>query len=141
MALTPKQEKFAQGIASGLSQADAYRASYDCDNSSDGCIYTEASLLMDNPNISQRIEHLQKPIAERVGRTLEQHIARLEELARGAEGVEQFSAAMKGEENIGKVLGYYVNKTEVSGSLTLEQMTDEDLDKKIAEKLTTLQKN
>jgi len=29
-ALTPKQEKFAQCVAEGMSQADAYRSSYNC---------------------------------------------------------------------------------------------------------------
>ena len=28
--LTPKQEKFAQCVADGMTQADAYRAAYDC---------------------------------------------------------------------------------------------------------------
>ena len=30
MSLTPKQEKFAQEVASGKSQSDAYRAAFDC---------------------------------------------------------------------------------------------------------------
>jgi len=30
MNLTPKQEKFAQCVADGMTQADAYRVAYDC---------------------------------------------------------------------------------------------------------------
>lgn len=115
MALTPKQEKFAQCVASGMNQSDAYRASYACESMGDATINNEAYVLMQNHDISMRIEHLQKPIAERVGRTLEQHIERLQQLSKLAEEDCEYGHALKGEENIGKVLGYYVNKTELTG--------------------------
>ena len=113
--MTPKQEKYCQLVASGKSQADSYREAYDVVNMSDASIYVEASRLMDDPNISLRVEHLRKPIAERVGRTLEQHIERMAELSRLALESDEFSASIKAEENVGKVLGYYVNKTELTG--------------------------
>ena len=141
MALTAMREKFCQLMASGKNQSDAYRGAFNAENMGGPTVNEEAYRLMQIPEIILRIEHLRKPIAERVGRTLEQHIERMAELSRLALEADEFGPSIKAEENVGKVLGYYVNKTEVSGSLTLEQMTDEDLDKKIAEKLTTLQKN
>lgn len=53
--LTAKQEQFAQGLASGLSNADAYRAAYDAASMKDNTIHTEASKLACNPAISNRV--------------------------------------------------------------------------------------
>ena len=115
MALTPRQEKFAQCVASGMNQSDAYRAAYSCDGMADVTVNNEAYKTMQIPHISARVEHLRKPIAERVGRTLEQHIKRMDELSKKALKADEFASSIKAEENIGKVLGYYVNKTELTG--------------------------
>ena len=116
MALTPKQEKFCQGIVSGMNQSDAYRHAYDVgENTTPLSVNQMAYELIQNPNIASRIEQLKLPIAERVGRTLEQHIERLLYLGNMAEGLEKVEASIKAEETIGKVLGYYVNKTELTG--------------------------
>ena len=45
MKLTPKQEKFVQGLFSGLSQRQAYRESYSAENMSDKVLDNKASLL------------------------------------------------------------------------------------------------
>lgn len=115
MALTPKQEKFCQGIVSGLNQSDAYRAAYNCEGMQPETINNNAYKLTQNNDIVTRIEHLRKPIAERVGRTLEQHIERLMKLGEHGESLDKVEAAIKAEELIGKVLGFYVNKTELTG--------------------------
>ena len=116
MALTSKQEKFCQGIVSGLNQSDAYRAAYSVGESTKPeCVNQQAYELMQNLDISLRIEHLRKPIAERVGRTLEQHIERLMKLGEHGESLDKVESAIKAEELIGKVLGFYVNKTELTG--------------------------
>ena len=115
MALTSKQEKFCQGIVSGLNQSDAYRAAYSCDGKLDATINNEAYVLTQNHDISARIEQLRLPIAERVGRTLEQHIERLMKLGEHGESLDKVESAIKAEELIGKVLGFYVNKTELTG--------------------------
>ena len=63
MSLTPKQEKFASCIADGMSQADAYRAAYGAEKMSDNAIYSEASLLLKNPKVSQRVAELKGDLA------------------------------------------------------------------------------
>jgi len=115
MALTPKQEKFCQSVASGMNNSDAYRSAYNCDGMGDPTINNNAYVLMQDNDIAMRIEQLRLPIAERVGRTLEQHIERLMKLGEHGESLDKVEAAIKAEELIGKVLGFYVNKTELTG--------------------------
>ena len=66
MGLTPKQEKFCQGIVKGLSQADAYRDAYDCENSSDEVIWNEASKLMKSREVSARVDELRKEVTQEI---------------------------------------------------------------------------
>jgi hypothetical protein len=56
--LTEKQEMFAQGVAKGLTLAEAYRSSYNADEMKQASIYSEASRLMDNPAIAARAKAL-----------------------------------------------------------------------------------
>lgn len=56
--LTVKQEKFAQALASGLSNADSYRAAYDASSMKDNTIHTEASKLACSPAISKRVREI-----------------------------------------------------------------------------------
>ena len=58
--LTAKQDKFCLNMATGMTQIDAYKNSFDAENMSDNSISREASLLMNNPKITQRIEELRK---------------------------------------------------------------------------------
>ena len=86
MSLTVKQEAFAQGIADGLTQADAYRAAYDADGMSDGAIYVEASKLIDRPNVAQRVKELRDALSERVLWTREMSVKALVQTFRESAG-------------------------------------------------------
>jgi hypothetical protein len=77
MALTPKQEAFAQAIADGMTQADAYRAAYDAENMVPTSVYVEASKLIDNPNVAQRVKELKDTLANRVLWTREMSVKAL----------------------------------------------------------------
>lgn len=115
MALTSKQEKFCQGIVSGLNQSDAYRAAYSCDGMLDATVNNEAYKTIQLPDISARIEHLRRPIAERVGMDLESYLKEMIALKYGALDNNEHSPAIKAHELVGKCLGYYVNRTELTG--------------------------
>ena len=65
-ALTPKQEKFCENIANGMNQADAYRNSYNTENSTDQSVYEAASRLMTGSKITARIEALRADILSEV---------------------------------------------------------------------------
>ena len=115
--LTSKQEKFAQCVASGMTQADAYRNSFDVrPTTKSESIIEKASFLMAQVNIKSRVAELRLPIVEKVGITLENHIARLQELSDKAEAAGQYSAAIKAEESRGKACGLYVERLQHSGT-------------------------
>ena len=85
MALTAKQEAFAQAVAGGMTQADAYRASYECENSSDKVIHNEASLLMQSRDISVRVAELKEAIAIAAIWTRLDSVQTLADIAKDAE--------------------------------------------------------
>lgn len=115
MALTPKQEKFAQLVASGMSQSEAYKQAYPGITMSDKTIYERASVLAKNSKIVTRLAELRKPIIEAHQYTLESYVKRMNEVAEMAFEQGQTAAGVKALENVGKVLGLYTNKTELSG--------------------------
>ena len=63
--LTPKQEAFAQAIASGMTQADAYRSAYDAENMKDATVWSKASVLMADGKVSARVEELRKGLEKK----------------------------------------------------------------------------
>ena len=56
--LTAKQEKFAVGVAAGLTQSDAYRMAYNASGMQPKQVWEEASKLRRKPKVAQRIEEL-----------------------------------------------------------------------------------
>lgn len=56
--LTAKQEAFANALASGLSNSDAYRSAYETKTMKDASIHAEASRLANNPAIAARVREI-----------------------------------------------------------------------------------
>ena len=118
--LTPQQEKFAQSVASGLNQSDAYRAAYKVRPTTKPLSVNQAaSKLMADPNISSRVDEIRKPVVEDARVTLREHLDDLKRLRDLAETANQMSAAIKAEESRGKVSGHYKEQVEHSGRVTL----------------------
>jgi phage terminase small subunit len=63
--LTAKQEAFAQAIADGLGQADAYRVAYDAEGMADSTIYPKASRMMNEGKIRARVDELKAQVVEK----------------------------------------------------------------------------
>ena len=63
--LTEKQERFARGLAAGLTNAESYRQSYDCSNMQANTIHTESSKLAASPKIDARLRELLAEKGER----------------------------------------------------------------------------
>lgn len=57
-ALTEKQERFAQCLSEGMTNTEAYRASYDTSNMQSGTVHNEASRLAQHPGITARLNDL-----------------------------------------------------------------------------------
>ena len=103
--LTAKQEKFCQNIISGMSGADAYRNSYNCQKTKDDVIYVRASELIRKPDIAARIEFLRQEIVEKSEITALDLISELEDVRLKAMENGQTSAAVSAIMGKAKLLG------------------------------------
>jgi hypothetical protein len=64
--MTPKQEKFAQCIADGMSQADAYRTAFDVKpTTKPETIQANASRLMADSMVSARVQELKAELSSK----------------------------------------------------------------------------
>jgi phage terminase small subunit len=112
--LTAKQEKFAQLVASGKGQSEAYRGSYNCEKMADTSIYVEAGKLMQNPLIALRIKEIQESIQKKTeitALTLIEELKEIEELAKqpihGKFGDRDLTNWIKVKQEVAKLLGLY----------------------------------
>lgn len=112
--LTPKQAAFVREYVKCGNASEAYKLAYDARNMQGDTIRKRASELLANGDISGAITAIQARAAERVGITLEAHLARLEHLSNVAESLEQIGTSVKAEELRGKVSGLYVERVEHS---------------------------
>lgn len=104
--LTPKREAFAQAVASGKNQSDAYRMAYRVrESTKPETINQAASRLMAKGNIAARVAELREPIVEKVRMTLEGHLEDLMRLRNMAAKGKQFGAAITAEIARGRASG------------------------------------
>lgn len=118
MSLTPQQEKFAQSVASGMNQSDAYRSAYKVkETTKPESVNQNASRLMADINIMSRVDELREPIVKAAQLTLEAHLNDLKGLRNMATKASQYSAAISAEIARGKAAGLYTDKLEHSGNI------------------------
>jgi phage terminase small subunit len=79
--LTAKQEAFAQAVADGMTQADAYRKAYDAGRMKAESIQVNACNLMKNTKVSSRVAELRAKVAEKHIWTREKSVRVLSEIA------------------------------------------------------------
>ena len=65
LKLTAKQEAFAQAIADGMGQGDAYRMAYDAEGMKDSTIYPKASRMLSEGKIRARVDELKSLVVEK----------------------------------------------------------------------------
>tara|TARA_R100000781_G_scaffold30586_2_gene22351 strand:+ start:522 stop:1034 length:513 start_codon:yes stop_codon:yes gene_type:complete len=113
--LTPKQEKFAQAVASGTSLKEAaVTAGYSHKNAA----RAGAFLANNEPLVQRRIQELQNRGAARATLTLSNHLENLEKLRDQAVSNNAFGAAVTAEINRGKAAGLYVDRKELTVNKT-----------------------
>ena len=112
--LTAKQEAFAQGIADGLGQGDAYRMAYDAEGMKDSTIYSKASIMMNKGNIRARIAELKSQVAEKQLWSREMSVKALVQAYREGSGAVKVSAVKE----LNAMHGYNEpSKLNISGSM------------------------
>jgi len=132
--LTPKQEKFAQCVADGMSQADAYRTAYDCKpTTKPESIQDSAYKVMANPEVYQRVEELRAQLAEKSLWSRADSVNILAEIAQdlGNKAGERVSAikelnAMHGWNK--QVIDHQSSDGSMSPAKTPKEMTKEELE-------------
>lgn len=110
--LTAQQMRFVEGILGGKTASDAYRAAYDCENSSQNTIWSEASKLRSSPKVAQWIDAAKAAGFGRVSCTFDEHMTELARLRSLAERSGNIGAAVQAEQLRGKVAGHYVDKVQ-----------------------------
>jgi hypothetical protein len=119
MALTPKQERFAQEVASGKTQADAYRAAFDVKpTTKPETTYKRACELMADRNISGRVAELREAAAERIVWTMADSLDVLSTIAKGLDSDAKPSDKVNAVKAINAMIGLDApSKLDVTGKL------------------------
>ena len=113
--LSPQRERFAQAVASGLNQSDAYRAAYKVrEGTTLVSVNQSASRVMADVNVASRVAELRAPAAKKASITLESHLEDLQRLRNMAVKAEQFGAAITAEVARGKAAGIVVEKGQIN---------------------------
>jgi hypothetical protein len=110
--LTPKQQKFAQNVAKGMTKKDAaIKAGY----SEKKAVKTGYELASkNNPHIQEKIQALQEKASKKVELDLATHLTDLKDIREGAMRNGAWSAAVTAEVARGKAAGLYVNRSELT---------------------------
>ncbi len=112
--LTAKQETFCQGIADGLGQSDSYRAAYDAEDMKENSVYVNASKLMKNAKVTQRIAELRSEVQEKQLWSREMSVKALVQAYREGSGAVKVSAVKE----LNAMHGYNEpSKLSISGSM------------------------
>ena len=120
--ITDQQRRFVEGILSGKTSSDAYRAAYDCSNSLCSTVWAEASRLRSDYKVAAWLAAARKAGLGHTVVTLAGHIAELERLREIALDTGNVGAAVQAEQLRGKAQGHYVERLEVSAADPLETL-------------------
>jgi phage terminase small subunit len=130
--LTNRQREFARHYVDGTrsNAACARLAGY-----AEGAARIQAHKLLDPtlfPHVAELISELREDRERRYGVTLLGQIKRLRELSEGAEGSEQYSAAINAEKTISSLGGLTVDRRETSHFHAIENMSSKELEDRLS---------
>jgi len=122
MALTRKQEAFANSIVAGLSLAEAYRTHYATKNPYSNSTYVTACKLAKLPKVALRVAELQqaKLADQRDTEAFTVAVSRqkLLDVYELALSRHHYGSAVSALVECNKISGFHVQKLEVTGSVT-----------------------
>ena len=133
MALTPKQESFAQAVVSGMTQSDAYRSAYSAGKMKAETIQRKACELMKDGKITARVEELRKPVVEKLQYDLEKAMGEAQEAFEVARDKENGGAMVAAVTLRAKLNGLLVERKEITIN-PIETMTEDALQQFITRK-------
>ena len=121
MALTPKQEKFAQCVADGMTQADAYRTAFDVNpTTKNKTCWDNASKLMTDTEVLQRVAELKQQLSEKALWTRQDSVQALISVLSNPESQKDVIAAVK---ELNAMHGYNApQKMEIGGTLGVQRI-------------------
>ena len=123
--LTAKQEAFAQAIADGMGQADAYRMAYDAEGMKDNTIYPLASKLMNNNKVATRVSELKALTADKQLWTREMSVKGLIQAYRIAQEAKTSTGMTAAVKELNVMHGFN-EPTKLTVDMKFKPITDED---------------
>ena len=127
--LLPREEQFAQGVARGLTQADAYRAAFNCPKLHHQKVAERASRLVRKPVVTARVRDLLRA-SRLIDLTSEgQWAAAVLTDIEGARANANYNAAMQGHRLVGSGLGMLHENLHITGE---SRLTDDELVARLA---------
>jgi phage terminase small subunit len=120
-----RYERFAQGLARGKTQHDAYIWAGFSPDRKPVQVRSEASKLSRRPEIAARVVYLQGRQAERIGVTVDALVQELDDMLKLAKRVKHPAAGVGAILAKGKLLGLIVDRAEVEGSIRKPSRTSE----------------
>lgn len=122
--LTPKQERFCQKYHELSDASAAYRFAYEAENMADQTIWTNASVLLKNNKVANRVKELkeQANICHNITiNDLIEQLLSVKDVALGAEKP-QSAAAVSALMGVAKLKGFDIVKHEVTGAMTINRI-------------------
>ena len=93
--LTPKREAFAQAVANGKTQADAYREAFNAANMKPETIWSKASELMADGKVAARVEELRELLASKQLWSREDNVNTLKSIIESSDKASDTISAVK----------------------------------------------
>jgi hypothetical protein len=126
--LTSKQAAFCQHLTGGMLPSEAYRLAYPDTTAS--TIYSQSSKMLKNPNIAQELDRIRQPVIQQQAWNQQRLVAELWTISQAAALKQQYSAATRALELIGKACGLLIDRQEITGvvhhahypQLTMDQL-------------------
>lgn len=125
-----RHEKFAQGIASGLSQRKAYRAAFpNANNWKDETVDSKASTLAKNEKVLERLRELAEKTTTKAVMSIQERKEWLTQVVKNDE--EELKDRLRAVDTLNKMDGAYIENINVNGQINnpMQGLTTEELRK------------
>ena len=113
----PRHERFAQGVAKGRSQGEAYVYAGYSKQAAGNDTRANATRIAKRPEVAARIVELQERQANRIGVTVDDLVGELNDMLKLAKRCKQPSAGVGAVLAKGKLLGLIVDKAELDATV------------------------